>query len=137
MDIQGTTSWEFAMVQSMVSLLLLIVTLNVAILIYARTATRQGEIAVRTALGASRGRLVTQLFVEALVLCGVSAFAGVMLARVGLRMGHAITETEVGRLPFVTRRAVVRMRVCRAATCDRRVIAGIVRCSHRRAWKRR
>ena len=100
MDIQGVTTWEFAMVQSMVSLLLLVVTLNVGILIYARTATRQGEIAVRTALGASRGRLVTQLFIEALVLCGVSALAGVMLARVGMRMGHAIMETEVGRLPY-------------------------------------
>ena len=100
LDIQGVTSWEFAMVQSMVSLLLLIVTLNVAILIYARTATRQGEIAVRTALGASRSRLVTQLFIEALVLCGVSALAGVMLARVGLRMGHGIMETEVGRMPY-------------------------------------
>jgi putative ABC transport system permease protein len=100
MDIQGVTSWEFAMVQSMVSLLLLVVTLNVAILIYARTASRQGEIAVRTALGASRSRLVTQLFIEALVLCGVSALAGVMLARLGLRMGHAIMQAEAGRLPY-------------------------------------
>lgn len=100
MDIQGITSWEFAMVQSLVSLLLLVVALNVAALIYARTATRHGEIAVRTALGASRSRLVTQLFVEAFVLCGVSALAGLMLARVGMRMGHAIMETEVGRLPY-------------------------------------
>ena len=68
LDIQGITSWEFATVQSMISLLLVIVSVNVAILIYARTATRQGEIAVRTALGASRGRLVGQLFIEALVL---------------------------------------------------------------------
>ena len=50
------------------SLLLLIVAVNLAILVYARTATRQGEIAVRTALGASRGRIVGQLFIESLVL---------------------------------------------------------------------
>ena len=100
LDIQGITSWQFAMLQFIVSLLLLIVALNVAILIYARTATRQGEIAVRTALGASRGRLVAQLFIEALVLCGLSAGAGVLLAQVGIRMGHAIMETEVGRLPY-------------------------------------
>ncbi|HEX6164685.1 MAG TPA: ABC transporter permease, partial [Vicinamibacterales bacterium] len=100
MDIQGITSWQFATMQALVSVLLLIVALNVAILIYARTATRQGEIAVRTALGASRGRLVMQLFIEALVLCGLSAGAGVLLSQLGLRMGHAIMETEVGRLPY-------------------------------------
>jgi putative ABC transport system permease protein len=100
MDIQGITSWEFAIMQFTVSLLLLIVALNVAILIYARTATRQGELAVRAALGASRPRLVGQLFIEALVLCGVAAGAGLLLAQVGLRMGHAIMEAEVGRLPY-------------------------------------
>ena len=99
-DIQGVSSWQFAGLQFIVSLLLLIVALNVAILIYARTATRQGEIAVRTALGASRGRLVAQLFIEALVLCGVAAGAGLLLAQIGIRMGHSIMETEVGRLPY-------------------------------------
>jgi putative ABC transport system permease protein len=100
LDIQGITSWQFATLQFIVSLLLLIIALNVAILIYARTATRQGEIAVRTALGASRGRLVAQLFIEALVLCGTAAGAGLLLAQVGIRMGHAIMETEVGKLPY-------------------------------------
>ena len=100
LDIQGITSWQFAMLQFIVSILLLIVALNVAILIYARTATRQGEIAMRTALGASRGRLVAQLFIEALVLCGTAAGAGLLLAQVGIRMGHAIMETEVGKLPY-------------------------------------
>ena len=100
LDIQGITSWQFATLQFVVSMLLLVVALNVAILIYARTATRQGEIAVRTALGASRGRLVSQLFIEALVLCGLASGAGLLLAQVGLRMGHAIMETEVGKLPY-------------------------------------
>ena len=100
MDIQGVTSWQFAVMQFTVSLLLVIVALNVSILIYARTATRQGEIAMRTALGASRARLVAQLFIEALVLCGASAAAGLLLAQVGIRLGHSIMETEVGRLPY-------------------------------------
>ena len=60
-------------------LLLLIVAVNVAILVYARTATRFGEITVRTALGASRGRVITQLFVEALVLSGAAAAVGLGL----------------------------------------------------------
>jgi putative ABC transport system permease protein len=53
-------------------LLLVLICVNVAILVYARTATRQGEIAVRVALGASRRRIVAQLFVEALMLAGRS-----------------------------------------------------------------
>ena len=60
-------------------LLLILVCINVAILVYARTATRQGEIAVRGALGASRRRIVAQLFVEALMLAGVSAAIGIGL----------------------------------------------------------
>lgn len=75
-------------VQIGVGLLLLIVAVNVAIVVYARTATRMGEIAVRTALGASRARIVMQLFVEALVLSVTSAAIGltivsVMLAKAG------------------------------------------------------
>ncbi len=61
------------------ALLLLIVAVNVAILVYARTATRFGEIAVRTALGATRGRVIAQLFVEALVLSMAAAALGLTL----------------------------------------------------------
>jgi predicted permease len=83
------------------ALLLILVCVNVAILVYARTATRQGEIAVRGALGASRKRVIAQLFVEALVLCGVAALIGLSLISVAL----PILEGEMrsisgGRLPF-------------------------------------
>ncbi len=58
---------------------------NVATLVFARTAMREAEITVRTALGASRGRISAQLFAEALVLSGVAALAGLAAARsVGL-----------------------------------------------------
>lgn len=73
-------------IQFAIVLLLVVVCVNVAILVYARTATRQGEIAVRTALGASRRRIVAQLFVEALLLSAVAAAAGVGLAAVALRL---------------------------------------------------
>jgi ABC-type antimicrobial peptide transport system permease subunit len=43
--------------QSLISMLALIVAVNVGVLVYARTATRQREIALRTALGASRRRM--------------------------------------------------------------------------------
>jgi predicted permease len=50
------------------------------VLVYARTVTRTSEIVVRTALGASRARIATQLFVEALVLCSASALVGLVAA---------------------------------------------------------
>ena len=61
------------------SLFVLIPFVNVAILVYARTATRAGEITIRSALGASRRRVVTQLFVEALVLASMAAAVGVAM----------------------------------------------------------
>jgi putative ABC transport system permease protein len=68
--------WALHLVQFLVSLLLVVIGTNVATLVYARTASRMGEISVRTALGASRGRIVAQLFAEALVLSGVAAAVG-------------------------------------------------------------
>ena len=87
-------------IQTAVGLLLVIVYVNVAILVYARTATRQGEIAVRTALGVSRRRVVGQLFVEALVLAGVAAVVGIGITAVGLTQVNAALVQMVGRLPF-------------------------------------
>jgi predicted permease len=85
--IQGP-EMELAMraLQFGVSVLLLIVAINVAVLVYARTATRLGEIAVRTALGASRSRVVSQLFVEALVPSLAAAVIGLAIAKVALGM---------------------------------------------------
>ena len=66
--------------QVIVILLLLVITTNVAVVVYARTASRTGEIAVRTALGASRSRVVAQLFMEALVLSAVASLVGLAIA---------------------------------------------------------
>jgi predicted permease len=94
LDIQGVTTRDFTALQSLISLLTLIVAVNVGVLVYARTATRQREIAVRTALGASRRRIVGQLFIEALVLSAVASAAGIALARFGLAQGRAIYAVE-------------------------------------------
>lgn len=64
---------------AVLTLLVLVPFVNVAILIYARTATRVGELTIRNALGAGRGRIVAQLFVEAFVLASLSALAGVTI----------------------------------------------------------
>ncbi len=81
-------------IQIGVGLLLLIVAVNVAIVVYARTATRLGEIAVRTALGASRARIIMQLFVEALVLSVTSAVIGLTLVSVGLAKARDVLHSD-------------------------------------------
>jgi putative ABC transport system permease protein len=94
LDIHGITTRDFAAMQSMISMLAVIVAVNVGVLVYARTATRQREIAVRTALGASRRRIVGQLFIEALVLSAIASAAGIALARFGIAQGFAIYAAE-------------------------------------------
>jgi len=71
-------------------MLLAVICANVATLVFARTATRGWEITVRNVLGASRGRIITQLFIEALVLAGVAAMLGLVVARVSLRWGLSL-----------------------------------------------
>ena len=74
---------------------------DVALLLFARAATRENELVVRSALGASRGRIVTQLFAEALVLGGVAAVVGLAAAQFALnRWGRGFLEANIGRLPF-------------------------------------
>ena len=82
-------------------MLLVLVCGNVALLLFARAATRESELAVRSALGASRRRIVAQLFTEALVLGGVAAVIGLAAADFALRTwGVTFLETNLGRLPF-------------------------------------
>jgi predicted permease len=82
-------------------MLLVLASANVALLMYARAATRESEIAVRNAIGATRGRIVAQLMVESLVLSGLSVAGGLAAARFGLRSFWRMFEADAGRpLPF-------------------------------------
>jgi putative ABC transport system permease protein len=92
--------WSLRVVQSLVGALLIVVAANLAILVYARTVTRLGEIAVRSALGASRRRLLMQLFIEALALSLVGTAAGLMIADVTLSWARVLIVGSGGHVPF-------------------------------------
>ena len=84
-----------------IAVLLILICGNVGLLLFARAASREADLVVRTALGASRGRIVAQMFAEALVLGGVAAIVGVTAADFALRTwGMVFLETNMGRLPF-------------------------------------
>ncbi len=75
---QGTLAWLLAIAQLVPIIVLLIACGNAAILILARTAIRWNEVAVRTVLGASRARIMGQLFVETLLLSLIATGIGLI-----------------------------------------------------------
>jgi putative ABC transport system permease protein len=70
---------EFSLVQVLMLAPLFVACVNVGLLILAQTSTRASEFAVRTALGAGRGRILTQVFVEFMVLAVIAAGAGLLI----------------------------------------------------------
>jgi putative ABC transport system permease protein len=80
-------------------LVLVVIAMNVGVLVYARTINRHSEIAVRTALGATRRRIVAQLFAEALVLSGGAALLGLGMVAIGLGFLDRYMA-ELGGAPF-------------------------------------
>ncbi len=119
--ILGESKRTIGVLAGAVLMILLIACANVANLTLARADERQREVAVRTALGASRGKVVRQLLTESLVLSTTGAVMGGMLAAVAVR---ALVSVNPGGIP---RLAEVRVDgVVLAVTLGLAVVTGLI-----------
>ena len=100
-DLVGQAQPYLLMLAGAVLLVLLIAIANVTSLMLARAAERQKEIALRTALGASKSRLVRQLLTESLVLSLIGGLAGIVLAEWCTGLLVAIAPGDLPRLQTV------------------------------------
>jgi predicted permease len=94
--------WLISVIFVVCVLLLVPPCANIAILVYARTVTRREEFATRMAFGASRARIVMQVFVELLVLACVAGVLGFFIARQysGLLIALPVPMMGPGSVPF-------------------------------------
>jgi predicted permease len=102
LDLDGTDEMAFMLlIYFFIAMLVVLICGNVGLLLFARAASRDSDLLVRVALGASRGRIVAQLFAEALVLGGLAAIVGLAVADLFLRnWAKTFLEANYGNLPF-------------------------------------
>ncbi len=101
-ELLGEVRPGLLMVLGAVALVLLIACINLSNLLLARAVGREGEISVRLALGASRGRVIRQLLVECAVLALLGAAAGMGLSTWTLDLLLALSPQGIPRLADAT-----------------------------------
>ena len=101
-QIVGSASRAIWVLQAAVGFVLLIACANLANLLLARAETRHREFAVRTALGAGRGRLLRQFMTEGVLLSIVGGVLGLLLARAGVQALIRVYPTSLPRTSEVT-----------------------------------
>jgi putative ABC transport system permease protein len=100
--IVGDVSRTLWVMLGAVVLVLAIACANVANLLLVRSEKRAREMSLRTALGAGRGRLLSQLLTESLVLAGAGGLAGLGLAFLGVGVLRAVAPTDLPRLDEIS-----------------------------------
>ena len=100
-NVSGRFDSALAVLTGAVGFLMLLVCANLSNLLLVRAAARRGEMALRTALGAPRHRLVRQMLAESVVLSGAGATLGIVLALGGTRLVSRIQGTTVPLLNAV------------------------------------
>jgi putative ABC transport system permease protein len=101
-SLTGEVSSAMLILLGAVGFLLLVACANVMNLLLAQAAAREGELATRAALGASRGRLIRQFLVESLLLCLMGGLFGVVAARFGVQALLALAPSSIPRLNEVS-----------------------------------